>query len=1154
MNNSHSGRAAGALTAALALALSAPVPTAAAPATGPALGPFNVDFPAGGADIVRPMRKKGEAAPAPIGASWSILGWVQPSEVGAGRVLVGGVGDPDGAGRYLALQGGRVSATTAAGVVTSQTALSAGQWRFVAAVSDGSRLRLYVDGVEVANGAAPQGEVAPILHLGPRHVAGTEPFAGKIAGFSATGRALSPAEIAAAFAARPNPALVVFDTAAPTWPVQIHGMAGLTAPQDPWTLPQSGAAPSAPRAVPAYDGPALKADGPEAWTLARWSLAEAPKIDVGGAVLSAPGYNAKAWYAATVPGTVLTTLVDRGVYPDPEYGLNNMAIPESLARQAYWYRTEFTAPASLAGRRAALTFNGINYAAEIWLNGQRLGDIKGAFTRGRFDVSALVRPGQVNALAVRVSPPPHPGIPHEQSLSAGAGENGGMQALDGPTFFATEGWDWIPGVRDRNTGLWQDVTLTATGPERLGDVQVVTTLPKTDNSEADVEISVPVENLTDHAIQSEVTARFDEVAVTKTVSVPVGGAVVKLTPAEFPQLAVHHPRLWWPNGYGEAALHGLHVTLRAEGAESDRKDLRFGMREITYELSLMDQSGHLRRAELDFAKARALGQTLTDQRHEAIRKSADGWVGSFAPGAETSPAVRTLPPSSLSPYLVIKVNGVRIAARGGSWGMDDWRKRVSRERLEPYFRLHREAHLNIIRNWMGQDTEETFFDLADEYGLLILNDFWDSTQDFQMEPQDVPLFLANAADVIRRYRNHPSIAVWFGRNEGVPQPILNEGLERLIHDLDGTRYYSASSNRVNLQDSGPYNYREPQSYFTEHAKGFAVEVGTPSFPTLEAFEANVAPADRWPISDAWAYHDWHQDGNGATGSFMNAMTAKLGAPTSLEDFERKAQLMNYETHRAMFEGLNAELWTRSSGRMLWMTQPAWPSTMWQILSKDYDTHAAFYGVKAAAEPVHVQMNLPEHRVDLVNNTQSPIKGAQVTAKILGLDGRALGQQGFSLDAGADDVGRGPDLDLARPLADNGAVVVALEARASDGRVLSHNLYWLAADAAASRKLDQMAPQPVSISAVLAGEGAERRVEVTLRNTGGAPALNNKLTLTDAAGARILPAYYSDNYVSLLPGERRTVTIAYPAAAGGSGAPRVALRGWNTQPMTTIAAP
>ncbi len=1109
-----------------------------------AYGPFNVDFPAGGGGQIWPLNDWGTRGRATTMGPWTLFSWVRTSETLPGRSLIGGLGDPGSGGRFLSLDGGRAGLWTATGQITGGETLIPGQWRFVAATGDGARVRFYVDGVLVADGALSLADTDAVLQLAPRKVPNTTAFAGRIAGFTALPRALSATQIAELAAHRPDPSLTVFDTGAPVWPVQIHGMPGLTAPQAAWTLPKSSAPASTPLARPPYAGPSLLASGPpDSWTLAKWSMIEAPRVHAGGAGLSRPGFGASDWYAATVPGTVLTTLVDRGIYPDPEHGLDNMAIPESLARQDYWYRAEFPTPDAAPGRNARLTFKGVNYAAEVWFNGERLGAIKGAFVRGRFDVRLAPRPGDLNALAVRISPPPHPGIPHEQSLAAGAGENGGMQALDGPTFFATEGWDWIPGVRDRNSGLWQDVVLSLSGVVRLGDAQIVTTLPKGDDSEANIEIAAPIENLSAAAIQVTVSAAFDDVTVSKTVMSPPGATTVTFSPDEFPALAVAHPRLWWPNGYGPPTLHTLHLGVSAQGAKSDRQDVRFGMRAITYELSLMDAGGHLRRVEIDPARARRLGQVLTDGRHEAIRKSVDGWVASLAPGAEASPAVRALPDTSLSPFLVIKVNGVRIAARGGSWGMDDWRKRVSRERLEPYFRLHREAHLNIIRNWVGQNTEDVFYDLADEYGLLILNDFWTSTQDFQLEPQDVPLFLANAADVIARYRNHPSIALWFGRNEGVPQPILNEGLERLVHDLDGTRYYSGSSNRVNLQDSGPYNYRDPAGYFTSYAKGFAVEVGTPSFPTLEAFEAMTPPSDRWPISDTWAYHDWHQDGNGATASFMDAMNTRYGAPGSLADFERKAQLMNYETYRAIFEGMNAELWTRSSGRMLWMTQPAWPSTQWQIYSHDYDTHAAFYGVKAAAEPVHVQISPPDQRIELVDNTIAPLRGVAVTARVLALDGKPLVERHLALDVAADDVAIGPALDLAALLASHGALIVRLDATDQAGGLLSRNLYWLTRDAAAGQALSAMQAQPIRLSARQLSRAPEDHVTVTISNAGDAPALNLKLTLLDAQGARILPAYYSDNYVSLLAKESRTIDIAFPSSPAARVV-HVALRGWN----------
>ncbi|AYV47605.1 glycoside hydrolase family 2 [Caulobacter flavus] len=1128
------------LVAGCALVLLAPL---AAVAQG--WGPYNAEFPAGGDGLSRPLAGAAEGQTLPAGAPWSLSAWIKASDAPAGPALVAGVGDV-ASGRFLAVGPDGFAAVAAGALTRGGEAPRIGDWRFVAAVSDGAKVTLYVDGKAVGQGGAPAAGTSAIVSLGPRKAAGFSPFAGQVAGFRAETRALSEQEVKSLAAGMPD-ALTVFETGSPTWPVQVRQQAGQTAPQEAWTRPQGKGAISAPVARPPYAGPALVDAGPGAWTLKRWSLVEAPKVGQGGAEISSAGFDAKAWYAATVPGTVLTTLVDRGVYPDPDYGLNNTAIPESLNRQAWWYRTVFDAPAAVAGKRPRLTFKGVNYAAEVWLNGEKLGDMKGAFVRGRFDVAGKLKPTG-NVLAVRVSPPPHPGLAHEESLTAGVGENGGMMALDGPTFVASEGWDWIPSVRDRNTGLWQDVVLEASGDARLGDPQVVTTLPKADNSLAEIEIVAPVENLSDRPVEVTVTAAFDGVTVSKTVAAAPGVSTVKLTPAEFPQLAVANPRLWWPNGYGEQALHDLTLTVAVDGRSSDEKRLRFGIRQVTYELSLMNPAGHLRRVEVDFGKARQLGQDVTDGSHEGIRKVVDGWATSLTAQGEDSPAVRDAPETGLAPHLVLKVNGVKIAARGGNWGTDDWRKRIERERLEPYFRLHKEAGLNTIRNWVGQNTEEPFYDLADEYGLLVLNDFWASTQDYQLEPQDVPLFLANAADVIARYRNHPSIVLWFGRNEGVPQPILNEGLERLVHDLDGTRWYTGSSNRVNLQNSGPYNYREPETYFTEHAKGFSVEVGTPSFPTLEAFSAAVPAPDRWPISDTWAYHDWHPTGNGATRTFTDAMARKLGPPTSLEDFERKAQLMNYETHRAIFEGMNQELWTKSSGRLLWMTQPAWPSTMWQILSHDYDTHGAFYGTKAAAEPVHVQMSLADHTLAVVNNTTTSVAGARLRARVLDLSGRVLSDWTDTLDAAANAVTAGRTLDLGLKAGE--AAVVRLDLAAASGAPLSRNLYWIGADDAGERRLSEMPAQPVKLS-VQSGEPVrgEGVIAVTLVNEGSAPALNGKLTLLDAKGDRILPAYYSDNYVSLLPGETRTVEVRYPAKAGKAA--KVALRGWNVTPRSAV---
>jgi hypothetical protein len=925
--------------------------------------------------------------------------------------------------------------------------------------------------------------------------------------------------------------LIEFQRGSLDWPVQTRAQAGLRQPQDPATLPHPLAPFSPPVAKPAANAaPMLAPLAPGEWEIAgAWQLAAAPDVHAAPAEISRPGFSSTGWLNATVPGTVLTTLIDRGIYSDPDYGLNNLAIPEILNKRDYWYRTEFTLPASAAGRRFAITFNGINYAAEIWLNGTPVGSIKGAFIRGVFDVTNLVVPGIPSALAVLVSPPPHPGIPEEESIAAGPGDNGGLECLDGPTFVDTEGWDWIPGIRDRDTGIWQNVTLRATGFVKIGDVQVVTRLPLPDTSSADVSISVPVHNDSATAVSGRITASFENANITQPVSVPPGDSTIEL-----PHAHILHPRLWWPNGYGPPNLYHLQVSFAAQG-ESDTKTLRFGIREITYELSLLDEAGRLRRVE--FSPAEAHAARVVNVTHQGTLRSAKGWVASLWPGAENSPAIHPLSDSRVAPFLVIRVNGVRIACRGGNWGMDDALKRVSRARLEPYFRLERDAHLNIIRNWVGQNTEEIFYDLADEYGLLVWNDFWQSTQNYNLEPGDTALFLANARDTILRFRNHPSIAIWCGRNEGVPSPAVNQGLEELTRTLDGTRYYTASSNQINLQQSGPYHYYPPADYFTKFARGFAVELGTASMPTLEAFQAAIPPAAQWPPNDTWAYHDWHASGNGAVAPFMDALAAMFGSATSLEDFERKAQLMNYVDHRAILEGFNAHLWNPNSGRMLWMTHPSWPSTMWQIYSHDYDTQASYYGVKKASEPVHVQMNLPDLKIAVVNNNLQPLGDCSVRARIYALDGRLLWDHREPVVAPA-----GAETDSffisLPPDAQAGVVFIKLELANATGAVLSENFYWYSLRDSGYRALNDLAPAQIQTQAV-AKNGS---VGVVIANRGSSVALALKLTLLDAAGSRILPAYYSDNYVSLLPGESRAIQVADPGYANTNV--QIGLRGWN----------
>jgi len=1123
----------------------------------PFYGPFNGVFLAGGNGLRKLTVKEDSVLRAD--SPWSMYAWVRMEEAIGAMVLIAGLGDPtDEYSRYLAVDPSHITLWMGKdNALSGSLRLTPGEWHLLAATYDGDVFVLFADGAEVARGKADLGSVSGVFQMAPAiyPTAEWKHFGGKIAGFTVKRNAVTGDEVKQLYQMPPQYAMLAFEEGSKPWWVQTRGQAGYRAPQDPETLPRSKAAPSKPVTMNAHetrDG--LVATDDHSWNVVgAWRMSPAPEVKEDGATISQTNFKSKEWYLATVPGTVLTTLIDRGVYPDPDYGLNNLAIPESLNKQDYWYRTEFKAPKLESGRRLTLTFHGINYRAVVWMNGESLGTITGAFIRGVFDVTDIVKPGASNVIAMRMSPPPHPGIPHEQSIKGGPGENGGLMCLDGPTFVATEGWDWVPAIRDRDTGIWQPVTLTATSVVKIGDAQVVTTLPLPDTSRADIEITVPLENLSTSAVKGTLSASFDGTNVSKEVTVVPGKSSISLAPAEFKQLTVANPRLWWPNGYGKQELYTLKLTFSEGGIQSDAKQVRFGIREITYELSLLDSGGHMRRVEFSPTDARAHREQPVDISHDGMREipPADpfpsfyppewkegwkSWVASLSPGGDKAASIKSVDDDRAAPYLVIKVNGVRIACRGGNWGMDDSRKRVSRAKLEPYFRLHHDANVNIIRNWVGQNTEEVFYDLADEYGLLIWNDFWESTQNYNIEAQDPVLFLDNARDTISRFRNHPSIAVWCGRNEGVPQPIISDGLAELVRTLDGTRYYSPSSNQVNLQNSGPYKYMDPKLYYTTLNHGFSVETGTPSFSTLESFQAWIPKEDQWPIRDDWAYHDWHQSGNGDMAPFMAEIQAEFGAPTSLEDFERKAQMLDYVDHRAIFEGMNAHLWAPNSGRMLWMTQPAWPSNTWQILTSDYDTQASFYGVKKACEPLHVQLDLSDYTVAVVNTTTGARNGLSVEADVYSLDNKSLFHHQEKKDAPPNSVQQAFKLDLA-PLMADGVVLVKLRLVDSSGAFVSDNLYWLGASSASYRKLGRMGVATVSAAARI----EKGNVVVSLKNTGNVAALQIKLTLLKADGTRVLPAYYGNNYVSLLPGENWDIAVEYPV---DQTVAQVGIRGWN----------
>lgn len=880
--------------------------------------------------------------------------------------------------------------------------------------------------------------------------------------------------------------------------------------------------------VPVQSGEWIISDG--------WEMTDGKTAMASNKSIFDPQYSTSAWYNATVPGTVLTTLVNQGVYPDPYFGLNNMNIPESLSRTDWWYRCKFTVPKDIDGNQLRLLFNGINYKADIYLNGKSLGDMKGAFIRGEFNITDLVNKNGENILAVHVFPPHNPGIPHEQSMIAGQGLNGGVLSTDGPTFISSIGWDWIPGIRDRNTGFWQDVRLKVGGDIIIGDPLVTTDILLPDTTQAKISIKNIVKNITSKTVNGTLTAKIENINISLPFTLAANEEKeITFTPEQFKELNIKNPRLWWPNGYGRPELYNLELTVEANNKVSDTKSLKFGIREMSYELMVNDNSQN-KRVLYTPNETVNKGKPVFDYINR-VAFTKDNNLPTIAKDADTSGLQPLSNDDPVGPFFAIRVNGVRIFCRGGNWGMDDGMKRVSRERLEPYIRLHKDANFNIIRNWTGETTEEDFYALCDEYGMLVWNDFWITTDD-TVEPSDFPLFVKNATDAVRRFRNHPSIAVWCPRNEGFAPKQLEESISAMMAKEDPTRHYHGQSRFLNMGTSGPWGYfKDPSKYYTENAKGFNTEMGSYAIPTANTIRKFIAPEDQWPINDVWAYHDLHHTTQNF-GDFINAVD-RYGKAESMEDFSRKSQFVTYDAWRNMLEAWNSKMWNNTTGLILWMSHPAWPSMIWQTYTYDYETPGSYFGAKKACEPIHIQMNLPENDVMIINTTLNDYKSVTAGLRFIDLQGKELYKKNIKLDAKANSATKCfvpekgnnlPQLYLAR-----------LELKDAKGKVLSINDYWMTNGDKKSYEAINTLPSTTVIIKTISSKG---KTWVEVSNPSKTLAVAVKLNVVDKNSKEILlPAYFSDGYINLLGGEKRLVELDIPKSITNYN---IVAEGYNTK--------
>jgi Exo-beta-D-glucosaminidase Ig-fold domain/Glycosyl hydrolases family 2/F5/8 type C domain/Glycosyl hydrolases family 2, sugar binding domain len=834
-----------------------------------------------------------------------------------------------------------------------------------------------------------------------------------------------------------------------------------------------------------------------------WRIQRDSLVMSDGETLSQPGADCEGWLPATVPGTALVSFLNAGALPDPNYGDNQLQISDSFFYADFWYRNEFTIPAPAAGKKLWLNFDGINWKADVYFNGAHLGRIDGTFLRGIFDVTALVRPGGTNALAVRIHKPETPGSVREKTADE-TGANGGALGLDNPSFHATAGWDWIPSIRGRDIGIWSDVYLTTTGPVVIEHPLVSARLPLPDTSNADLSIEVSLRNPGSQAVAGVLRGQFGDVSFERSVKIPgATSTVVKFDPATAPALHLRNPRLWWPVGYGEPSLYDVRLEfVTAAGEHSDVKSFRAGVRQFTY--------------------------------------------------AEEEGALKLF------------INGRRFIGRGGNWGFSESNLLYRAREYDAAVRYHRDMGFTMIRNWVGQVGDDTFFDACDRYGVVVWQDFWLANPADGPNPADNAMFLQNAADFIERIRNHPSVGLYCGRNEGNPPPVLNTGLERLVTSLHpGIRYIPNSAFGI-VSGGGPYHLMPVNFYFDQRATPkLHSELGMANIVSMDSLRQMMSESDRWPQGQVWGLHDFTTHGAQQGGALRETIAKTYGDAANADEWVELAQFTNYDGHRAMFEAQSKH----RMGVLMWMSHPCWPSFVWQTYDYYFEPTAGYFGAKKGCEPLHVQWNPLNNTVEVVNYSAGKRAGLTVEASVVNSDGSVQWDQTATIDSAEDSVvapivlvfpatGLTP-LHFVRLRLFAGAATLSENTYlrslktytvpgASYGRM--HIPDYPAFDLHMVRAL----PKVNLRSATTAErEGDQWVLSTEVQNSSKTPALLVRLkAVRETTGDRILPALYEDNYLTLLPGETRRIRTELRQADTRGERPAIVVEGFNVQPPVT----
>jgi hypothetical protein len=882
-----------------------------------------------------------------------------------------------------------------------------------------------------------------------------------------------------------------------------------------------------------------------------WKCQAIGKVQADGARLSQTEFPTSDWLTATVPGTVLTTLINNHLEPDPFIGMNNELIPDiyktGREHYTYWFVHDFKEVAPGAGEQIWLNFRGVNYSCEIWLNGHKLNPAThyGMYLRQTYNITKFLKDGGTNRLAVLVYPPDPVGNPN-------GGQGGDGEIARNVTHQYVAGWDWIQPVRDRNTGIWDKVTIQRTGMVRIKDPHVVTIVPgirwpdEAAVSQAPATLKVSAELV--NASAGTVTGTLKYAIAGETVSIPVTLAPGSTTEISLPDHTILHPKLWWPNGYGHQELYHTNLVFE-EGAGRSAGE------------------GAIRNG----------GQSAARGEGERAVRSGGQVKGIVSDVQPLDFGVRQLTTSwnVTTNSRQLEVNGQKIFIKGGNWIISDELLRFTPERYDAEVRFHRDMNLNLIRVWGGALTERPeFYAACDKYGMLVFQDFWNSgdcngrwEDPMKKEnqwtrrkyPDDHDLFIASAIDQIKLLRNHTSLAFWCGGNEITPPADIFAKLKySLMPELDSTRYFfdysnsdSMSLNTLGGNGDGPYGIQPMSTFWGKRTFPFNSEIGSVGagdYESLERFlpkSSLVPPPHPGKWDSVWEYHKYI--------SYENAIEP-YGPVKDLRDWAEKAQLVNYDQYRGLMEGFSSHMWDWYTGTIIWKTQNPWTALRGQMYDYYLDVNACLYGLHNGSEPLHIMYDPMTGMTMIANNTFVAHRDLMMQVSVFNMAGKGklLTQQFFEVGPtiAKNYIPIGRQLDGLRKAE---GLFLSLRLVNERKEIVSDNFYWLPDSTGIYSGLQHMGKAALGVEVIkgliLPGQEVSH-ITVKLRNPADGPvAFFNRISLVDpGTKQRILPVFYSDNYVSVLPGESKTITLEYTPRAGAP-APQVSVRGWNVEEKT-----